>query len=212
MLLFVRFPSTSQNFSGWRGSLEIIRSEPSAKVGSPRASDTGTCPGKFGEKDTPQPPWAAYSSNIKKFYLMLRWNLLCFSSHPLLLILSLGSTESGLAPSWWPPAFETDRYALLGSPLTLLHSRLNFLKGISAQASTVCLPDSVPSLAVTVWGGFCAFLPSPCRPPPRAAAARPRSAPAILWALPALQAALSPAPAALGPQRELSRAELPYGT
>lgn len=82
-LVFVLFfvlvfpPSTSQNFSGWRRSLEIIQSELSA-----RAGDTRTCPGGFGvfpEKDTPQPPQASYSSNTAKFCLILRWNLLRFS-------------------------------------------------------------------------------------------------------------------------------------
>ena len=37
----------------------------------------------------------------KKFFLMFRWNFLCFSLCPLPLVLSLGSTEKSLAPSSW---------------------------------------------------------------------------------------------------------------
>jgi len=35
----------------------------------------------------------------KKFFLMFRWNLLCFSLCPLPLVLSLGTTEKSLALS-----------------------------------------------------------------------------------------------------------------
>jgi len=35
----------------------------------------------------------------KKFFLMFRWNFLCFSLCPLPLVLSLGTTEKSLAPS-----------------------------------------------------------------------------------------------------------------
>ena len=36
-----------------------------------------------------------------KFFLMFRWNFLCFSFCPLPLVLSLGTTEKSLAPSSW---------------------------------------------------------------------------------------------------------------
>ena len=36
----------------------------------------------------------------KKFFLMFRWNFLGFSLCPLPLVLSLGTTEKSLAPSW----------------------------------------------------------------------------------------------------------------
>lgn len=162
MIFFFLFsPALHRIFLGWRGPLEIIQSELSAKAG-----DTGMYPEGFGvspEKDSPQPPRTAYSSNIKKFYLMLRWSLGCFSSCPLLLILS-GSTESGLATTLLAPTFVTDIYALMGFLLSLLYSQLNFLKGISAQAGAVCSLDFVLSLAVTSWG---AFSPSPCQAAPR---------------------------------------------
>jgi len=35
----------------------------------------------------------------KKFFLVFSWNFLCFSLCPLLLVLSLGTTEKSLAPS-----------------------------------------------------------------------------------------------------------------
>jgi len=35
----------------------------------------------------------------KKFFLMFRWNFLCFSLCPLPLVLPLGTTEKSLAPS-----------------------------------------------------------------------------------------------------------------
>jgi len=36
---------------------------------------------------------------VKKFFLMFRWNFLCFSLSPLPLVLSLGTTEKSLALS-----------------------------------------------------------------------------------------------------------------
>jgi len=36
---------------------------------------------------------------VKKFFLVFRWNFLCFSLCPLPLVLSLGTTEKSLAPS-----------------------------------------------------------------------------------------------------------------
>jgi len=36
---------------------------------------------------------------VKKFFLMFRWNFLCFSLCPLPLVLSLGTTEKSLATS-----------------------------------------------------------------------------------------------------------------
>ena len=41
----------------------------------------------------------------KKFFLMFRWNFLCFSLCPLPLVLSLGTTEKSLAPFSWHPPF-----------------------------------------------------------------------------------------------------------
>lgn len=118
------------------GFLELIQSEPSAKAGY-----TGTSPGFVvsPDTDTPQAPGTACSSNIKKFYLMSRWNLLCFSSCPSLLILSPGSTESGVVPPKVAPAFETGICAFM-DPFSVF-STLNFLTGLSAQARRVCLPD-----------------------------------------------------------------------
>lgn len=53
--------------------------------------------------DLPQQPVAVLSTLYgKKFFFMLRWNFLCVSVFPLLLILSLGSTQRSLAPSSWP--------------------------------------------------------------------------------------------------------------
>jgi len=41
---------------------------------------------------------------MKKFFLVFRWNFLCFSLCPLPFALSLGTTEKSLAPfSWHPP-------------------------------------------------------------------------------------------------------------
>jgi len=37
---------------------------------------------------------------VKMFFLMFRWNFLCFSLRPLPLVLSLGTTERSLAPSF----------------------------------------------------------------------------------------------------------------
>jgi len=42
---------------------------------------------------------------MKKFFLLFSWNFLCFSLCPLLLVLSLGTTEKNLAPSSWHPPF-----------------------------------------------------------------------------------------------------------
>lgn len=53
------------------------------------------------DRETPRPPWAAAPGLRqppgKKFFLISRWNLWCFSFWPLLLILS--QTEQSLAPS-----------------------------------------------------------------------------------------------------------------
>ena len=40
---------------------------------------------------------------VKKFFLMFRWNFLCFSFCLLPLVLSLGTTGKSLAPSSWHP-------------------------------------------------------------------------------------------------------------
>lgn len=42
--------------------------------------------------------------NVKKFFLMLRWNFLCFSLWALLLVLLLCIIENSLAPFSWPPS------------------------------------------------------------------------------------------------------------
>ena len=55
----------SQNGQGWKGPLWVTRSNPPAKAGSPRAGCTAPRPGGAGispEKETPQPPWAAWAS------------------------------------------------------------------------------------------------------------------------------------------------------
>jgi len=55
----------SQNSRGWKGPLWVIWSKPPAEAGSPTAGCKGPCPGGSWispEKETPQPPWAAYSS------------------------------------------------------------------------------------------------------------------------------------------------------
>ena len=49
---------------GWKGPLWVIWSNPPAEAGSPRAGCTGPCLGGSGispEKETPQPPWAAWA-------------------------------------------------------------------------------------------------------------------------------------------------------
>ena len=76
--------------------------------GSPRAGCTGPCPGGSGispEKETPQPPSAAWArapspSRGKKFFLVFSWSFLCFSLCPLPLVLSLGTTGKSLTPSF----------------------------------------------------------------------------------------------------------------
>ena len=44
-------------------------------------------------------PQCSVTLRGKKFFLMFRWNFLCFSLCPLPLVLSLGTTEKSLAPS-----------------------------------------------------------------------------------------------------------------
>lgn len=61
--------------------------------------------------------------SVKEFHFMLCWNFLCFSTWPLLLILSLG-TEKSLAPLPWHPPLRY-LYTLMRSPLRLLFCRPN---------------------------------------------------------------------------------------
>jgi len=54
----------SQNVRGWKGPLWVTQSSPPAEAGSPRAGCTGPHPGGAWispEKETPQPPWAAWA-------------------------------------------------------------------------------------------------------------------------------------------------------
>ena len=54
----------SQNVRGWKGPLWVTQSNPPAEAGSPRAGCTAPRPGRAGispEKQTPQPPWAAWA-------------------------------------------------------------------------------------------------------------------------------------------------------
>lgn len=87
------------NFSGWKGPLENIQSNPSAKAGSPVAGDTDVCLGGFRmspERETPHPPGQLFQCPAT--LLMLRWNLVCFCLWPLLLGLLWAPLKS-LAPS-----------------------------------------------------------------------------------------------------------------
>ena len=77
---------------------------------------------------------------VKKCFLMIRGNLLCFSLCPLPLILSLGTVEKSLALFSLYPPFRY-LYTLIRSPLSYLLSRLNgprslrvFLKGVVLQS------------------------------------------------------------------------------
>ncbi|PKU40316.1 hypothetical protein llap_9380 [Limosa lapponica baueri] len=77
---------------GWKGPLEIIWSNPTAKAGPPRAGCTGTCPGGFGlqmspEKETPPPLWAACSSALPPS------NPLLYPLQQFPVLLELGSPE-----------------------------------------------------------------------------------------------------------------------
>jgi len=44
------------------------------------------------------PVQCSVTLKVKKFFLVFRWNFLCFSLCPLPLVLSLGTTEKSLAP------------------------------------------------------------------------------------------------------------------
>ena len=57
---------------------------------------------------------------VKKYFLMFRGNLLCFSLCPLPLVLSLGTTDKSLAPS----SLQVFTY-IDDIPLSLLFSSLN---------------------------------------------------------------------------------------
>lgn len=99
-----------------------------------------------------------------KFFLMLRWNLLCFSLWPLLPILLLSTTGKSLAPSSWhlPLSY---LYVMMRSPLSLLYSTLHWS---SARSISLCsrsliifVPSAGPSPSAP--GGFCTWTqPSRC--------------------------------------------------
>jgi len=59
----------------------------------------------------------------KKFFLMFRWNFLCFSLCPLPLVLSLGTTEKSLAPSFWHPPLRYLWASLVPSLPSLLQAK-----------------------------------------------------------------------------------------
>jgi len=57
-----------------------------------REGDSTTSLGSLGQ--------GSVTLRVKKFFLMFRWNFLCFRLCPLPLVLSLGTTEKSLAPSF----------------------------------------------------------------------------------------------------------------
>lgn len=69
--------------------------------------------------------WSAALS-VRKLFLMLRYQFLCFSLWPLLLILSMDTTEKSLAPSPQPRPLRS-LYALVRSCLSLLYTKQAWL-------------------------------------------------------------------------------------
>lgn len=134
----------SQNHTEWlglEGTCGHHLEQSHAKAGSPRADCTGLCPGGFwvsAEKETPSPSspgnislttclcslfWCSVTLKLK-FFLIFRWNFLCFSFHQFPCILSLGTSEQRLVPSSGYPSLRY-LYALIRSLHTHLLSSIN---------------------------------------------------------------------------------------
>lgn len=92
---------------GVEGDLWKSASRTYPKAGVPRAGSTGSHAGVFWsplEKETQQPLWSVCSSvqtTSKKFFLIFKWNVPCFSLCLLPFVLLLSSNEESLAPSLW---------------------------------------------------------------------------------------------------------------
>ena len=91
-----------------KGPWKVIKSKPRAGTGKPRWGHTGTHRGGFWmspEKEIHHLSGSLFQCSVilsvKFFFLIVRWNLLCPSLHPLPLVLSLDVTEKSLAPSLW---------------------------------------------------------------------------------------------------------------
>jgi len=74
-----------------------------------------------------------HTHRVKKYFLMFRWTLLCFSLCPLPVVLSLGTTERSLALSASQPPCRY-LYTLRRCPLIRLFSRLNSPSSLSPAA------------------------------------------------------------------------------
>ena len=64
LLLWMASVTEPQHGGGWEGPLWVTQPKPPAQAGSPRAGCTAARPGGAGispEKETPQPPWAAWA-------------------------------------------------------------------------------------------------------------------------------------------------------
>lgn len=102
--------------------------------------------------------------NVKKLFLMLRADFLCFSLWTLLPLLSLRTTEESLAPPSCHPPWRY-LYVLLRFPVSLLLFRLNRMNSHNLSLSSyerysspiiIFMPSSGPSAAgpcLSCWTG-----------------------------------------------------------
>lgn len=107
--------TVSQSGWGWKEPLEFTWYNYSAQAGSPRARLSRTISrwlwniSRDGDSRTNLGSLCQCSVTltVKICFLMFRQNLVCFSLHPLLLVLSLGTTDKGLGLlSFHPPSLK----------------------------------------------------------------------------------------------------------
>jgi len=83
-LAFHRYYSQNQSCRGWKGLLELLQSDPSAKAGSLQqvAQVLNISRGKY-TASLGHPFECSITPIVKKFFLALVWNFLCSSLCPL---------------------------------------------------------------------------------------------------------------------------------
>lgn len=131
--------SLTQNGWSWKGPLEVIWSIPSAQAGSFRVSYTMSkwLLNVFKDGDftisLANTCQCSATFRVEKCFLMFRWHLQYFSFCPLLLLLSLFTTEKVLAP----PSLH------LPLSINLLFSRMNSPKSPGLSSQERCSHSSV---------------------------------------------------------------------